>query len=243
MAVEVDRQLQVENGARARPVVALLLSFLAAGLGQLYAGRPARAFVCFGLTELVVLLAALTALAFPSLLGVWVPIGFGLLLGLAIVIDAYRVARLHRPQRTTRSRRHLACIGFFLFAWAVSAAVGEGLRAFVVEPYRIPSASMLPTLLVGDHAYAARWTYHRSEPQLGDLAVFRVANQGGTTFPADARPDMTTTTCVKRIVGLPGDTIETRGTSETSRAPGTECTRGGSSSGCDGSKGRGAYSA
>jgi signal peptidase I len=211
VADEVDGQLRIEGGVRARPFVAVLLGFLAAGLGQLYAGRRARAFVCFGLVRLVTLLAALATLGFPSLLGVWVPMAFALLLSLAIVVDAYRLARLPRPQLESSSRRRWGYLGFILFAWTVSAAVGVGVSASVVEAYRVPSASMLPTLLVGDHAYADRWTYPRSDPELGDVAVYRVARQGNTTFPADTRPDLTTVTHVKRIVGLPGDTIEVRG--------------------------------
>jgi signal peptidase I len=83
------------------------------------------------------------------------------------------------------------------------------LRSFLVEPFRIPSGSMMPTLLVGDFilvnkfAYGLRWPVLNSkflaigEPKRGDVVVFR--------FPEDPSVDY-----IKRVVGVPGDRIEYR---------------------------------
>jgi signal peptidase I len=80
------------------------------------------------------------------------------------------------------------------------------VRGFIFEPFRIPSQSMLPTLLVGDHIWVKRYAYglrvpgtkswlaEFSDPQRGDVVVF--------TYPEDEDIDF-----VKRIVGLPGDVI------------------------------------
>jgi signal peptidase I len=80
------------------------------------------------------------------------------------------------------------------------------LRSFVVEPFRIPSGSMLPTLNVGDFILVNKFSYglrlpvlHRKfvdlgEPRRGDVVVFR--------YPPDPGKDY-----IKRIVGLPGDEI------------------------------------
>jgi signal peptidase I len=92
------------------------------------------------------------------------------------------------------------------------------LRAFVVEAYRIPSGSMIPTLLVGDWLfvnkaiYGAHVPFSRAslpairEPRRGDVVVFvspYQADEAGRG--ADPTP-----TLVKRLVGTPGDTLYMR---------------------------------
>jgi signal peptidase I len=100
--------------------------------------------------------------------------------------------------------------------------IALGIRAFVIEPYRIPSGSMFPTLLIGDHLFVNKFIYGITvpfsdlrlpglrEPGRGDVVVFTVAKLGGQTFPADRRPDLPREEFVKRIVGLPGDRVEFR---------------------------------
>jgi signal peptidase I len=68
------------------------------------------------------------------------------------------------------------------------------VRPFVAEVFRIPSESMSPTLETGDSVLAAKFAYRLAEPERGDLAVFD-------------RPDGMT---IKRVVGLPGDTVGIR---------------------------------
>jgi signal peptidase I len=80
------------------------------------------------------------------------------------------------------------------------------LRSFVIEPFKIPSGSMIPTLLVGDFILVNKYTYgirlpvinkkilDINEPKRGDILVFR--------YPEDPSIDY-----IKRVVGLPGDTI------------------------------------
>ena len=93
-----------------------------------------------------------------------------------------------------------------LLAWAI--------RSLVVAPFSIPSGSMLPTLYIGDYLMVAKWPYGYSRysfplqippiegrlfgqvPKRGDVVVFR--------HPAND------TDLIKRVIGLPGDTIEVR---------------------------------
>jgi signal peptidase I len=106
---------------------------------------------------------------------------------------------------------------------AFAVLIALAIRAFVIEPYRIPSGSMFPTLLVGDHLFVNKFVYGVKvpftrvrlpglrEPERGDVVVFTVAKQGQQTFPADQRPELSTEEFVKRIIGIPGDRLEFRG--------------------------------
>ncbi len=83
------------------------------------------------------------------------------------------------------------------------------IRSFVVEPFRIPSGSMMPTLLVGDFILVNKFSYGIrlpsvntkviaiDDPERGDIIVFR--------YPEDPRIDY-----IKRVVGVPGDKISYR---------------------------------
>lgn len=97
--------------------------------------------------------------------------------------------------------------------YAVLIAVG--IRTFLFEPFSIPSGSMKPTLLVGDYLFVSKFAYGYSQhsfpwsivpmegrifgslPERGDVAVFKK--------PPEDRTDY-----IKRIVGLPGDSIQVR---------------------------------
>jgi signal peptidase I len=106
---------------------------------------------------------------------------------------------------------------------ALALGVAFLVRACVVEPYRIPSTSMLPTLVVGDHLLVSKFTYGLTlpfgdlrlpglrEPQRGDVIVFTVGKDGIDTVPLDRDPELPREQFVKRIVGLPGDRIEFEG--------------------------------
>ncbi len=73
-------------------------------------------------------------------------------------------------------------------------------QATVAKPYQIPSGSMLPTIQISDRILADRLVYHFYSVQRGDVIVFNP--------PAGVDSD---TPFVKRVIGLPGDTVEVRG--------------------------------
>ena len=104
-----------------------------------------------------------------------------------------------KPENSVKSLLWLA-----LFAWV--------LRSLVFAPFSIPSGSMLPNMEIGDYLFVAKWPYGFSRysfpwqippvngrlfehlPKRGDIVVFR-------------RPGDENTDVVKRVIGLPGDTV------------------------------------
>ena len=139
--------------------------------------------------------------------------------GLAWAIDALLLARQRRRKAEALITRGAApdsnqiittlkestfveyCKSFFPVLLAVLL-----LRSFLVEPFRIPSNSMMPTLLTGDFILVNKFTYgirlpvlntkvlEVGEAERGDVVVFR--------YPKDPSTDY-----IKRVVGLPGDRV------------------------------------
>jgi len=139
--------------------------------------------------------------------------------GLAWAIDALLLARQRRRKAKALIARGAApdsnqiittlkestfveyCKSFFPVLLAVLL-----LRSFLVEPFRIPSNSMMPTLLTGDFILVNKFTYgirlpvlntkvlEVGEAERGDVVVFR--------YPKDPSTDY-----IKRVVGLPGDRV------------------------------------
>lgn len=113
----------------------------------------------------------------------------------------------------TAARNEFRELAVFLLKLAVFVFI---LRSFIISPFVIPSGSMLPKLLVGDFLFITKWNYGYSrhslpgslplipgrifadDPERGDVVVFKA--------PPSARQDY-----IKRVIGLPGDTIQMRG--------------------------------
>ena len=101
---------------------------------------------------------------------------------------------------------------------ALALALALGIQAFIVKPYQIPSASMEPTLDIGQRVLVNRFLYHFSDPSIGDIVVFNppagaergnqcgVARQTGQACPTPT-PDKAGVNFIKRIVAGPGDTL------------------------------------
>ncbi|MCP4766006.1 MAG: signal peptidase I [Gammaproteobacteria bacterium] len=120
------------------------------------------------------------------------------------LIDALLFARKRNQEAVSKEKEPLLveyARAFFPVLLAVLV-----LRAFLVEPFRIPSGSMMPTLLVGDFIVVNKFSYglrlpvthHQitegDRPQHGDVVVFR--------YPKDESQDY-----IKRVIGLPGDQV------------------------------------
>src|SRR5438105_6730662 len=94
-------------------------------------------------------------------------------------------------------------------ALAVALLLALVIRTFVVQAFKIPSGSMLPTLQIGDHILVNKFRYGIRLPILGERVVkFADPRRGDIivfVYPVDPHKDF-----IKRVIGEPGDTVEIR---------------------------------
>ncbi|MCK6459351.1 MAG: signal peptidase I [Planctomycetes bacterium] len=176
--------------------VAGLLSFFLPGLGQLYCGRPLRALLLFA-GEIAICVATLLAfarirsqpvnLAAPALYLAW---------RIGLCADAVRLARRAFRPRWFESLPAQVAILLLCILVAVPR-IALLLRDHVAEAFRVPSRSMSDTLLPGDRFLVDKLA--RFEPARGDVVVYWT------------EPDGAPVRFVHRVIGLPGERVEVRG--------------------------------
>ncbi|MCK8601342.1 signal peptidase I [Desulfoferrobacter suflitae] len=110
-------------------------------------------------------------------------------------------------QREIEKTRSKSVLREYAEAIIVAILLALVIRAFVIQAFKIPSGSMKPTLLIGDHILVSKFTYgikipftnkelvNFGSPERGDIVVFE--------YPVDPSKDF-----IKRVIGLPGDTVK-----------------------------------
>ncbi len=122
--------------------------------------------------------------------------------------------RFRSSRSTSRKPESEESAGSIARFFLMVVIVAWAMRSFILQPFSIPSGSMLPTLYIGDYLLVAKWPYGYSRysfpfefpplgtrlfehlPERGDVVVFRVPTEN---------EDL-----IKRVIGLPGDTVEMR---------------------------------
>ena len=131
--------------------------------------------------------------------------------GVIWAVDAYafKPRRLQRAGGSAATAVHEPVVVEYARSFFPIILVVLVIRSFLFEPFRIPSDSMMPTLLDGDFIFVNKFTYGLrlpvlnteivalGEPQRGDVVVFRLPSDPSTNY-------------IKRLVGLPGDHIVVR---------------------------------
>lgn len=126
--------------------------------------------------------------------------------GVVVAIDRFYL-RKRDTEVSAGSGRSLATLVEYSRSFFPVLLIVLVIRSFVFEPFRIPSGSMMPTLLQGDYIFVKKFEYglrlpvletkilDTGAPERGDVAVFRLPSEPNVNY-------------IKRVVGLPGDTIE-----------------------------------
>jgi signal peptidase I len=174
-----------------------LLGLFTVGLGHVYVGRAAKGSVGFVLRHGLSLLAG-AALVW----GPWPRLALFLyLLPLGVyvyfLVDAMVTARRFREYRLKRYNRWYVYLLVFLAAYAITGMMAVLVRSHIAQTFYIPSNSLEPTILLGDHLTIDKRAYRSRDPERGDLVMFESIED----------PDVLV---LKRVIGLPGDRLEIR---------------------------------
>ena len=195
-------EVTVDTKYRRRPWLAAVLTLIQPGLGHIYCGRIVRGLVLAFLAGVCV-----TVMFVGLASGGWVRAGIltaSLLASLTVtiiaVIDAYYVARHTRIDYEPKDYNRWY-VYLLLILTVMGTSIGYSryfalyFRAEYLQPFRVPTVSMYPTVFPGDRLLATKTAYGTSDPQRGDVIVY--------PNPEDRRVSY-----IKRVVALPGDTVE-----------------------------------
>jgi signal peptidase I len=97
------------------------------------------------------------------------------------------------PRETVKVRKK-SVVREYTEAILVAVLLALLIRTFVVQAFKIPSGSMIPTLLVGDHILVNKFLYRFADPKRGDVIVFK--------YPVDESRDF-----IKRIIAVGGEDL------------------------------------
>ena len=123
--------------------------------------------------------------------------------GVVIAVEKFLVRGDEEEVTVSRGRQTLVEYSRSFFPVLLFVLV---IRSFIFEPFRIPSGSMMPTLLKGDFIFVQKYAYglrlpvtetkiiETGEPKRGDVVVFRLPSDPSINY-------------IKRVIGLPGDEI------------------------------------
>lgn len=193
--------LQSNKISKRDPAIAVVLGFFILGAGQIYSGYLKRGLLFIG----IFLLLTFTALSmvFQSFTITLIAYGVYFLFWIFVLVDAYKCAKKQNPNYELKwFNRWYIYLGAYAAAIFGGTIIGICLKIFAVEAFKIPTGSMENTILVNDYIIADKTAYWFNTPQRNDLAVF--------LYPGD-RDEYSheeEINYIKRIIGLPGETIK-----------------------------------
>jgi signal peptidase I len=185
------------------PLIAVVLQIIFPGLGHIYCGQFKRWLLRFYVPGVVILSGTIFIYLYTHLF--WILAGMLVLSGslcyIAPLIDVVILSRRSQDYELkwfNKGYWYLSyCIALIVLVAPISSLAAAYIREDLVQAFRIPSAAMSPTLLVGDHILVDKRIYRSSVPMRGDIVAFEYPEDRSKVF-------------VKRIVGFPAETVEIR---------------------------------
>lgn len=183
--------------APVKPGVAGVLSVLVPGLGHIYAGRTRRAYMILfneiGLSFLLAVTMWLTRwVGIVVVIFILAPLWW-----ITVTLDSVRIARSTRSRNVPPTKTPATYVLFILATFVFSNVAFALTRSQLIQAFRVPAGSMMPTLLAGDYVMVDKRAYVDGDPQVDDLVVFRKPDDSGQSF-------------LQRCVAVAGDTVAIR---------------------------------
>lgn len=189
---------------RRRWWLAGLLGFLVPGLGQVYNGQETKGllyYIALSVWGGIFMSALYYLIKPPATSGHFALIAFmafvSLVFWLFIIFEAIRSAkRIPHDYVLKKFNRWYIYILIIVIIRLVDLSVETVIvRNTIFKAFKVPAASMMPTIYVGDHFICDLSYYHLNNPARGDIVIFK--------WPIDE-----SIFYIKRIIGIPGDTIQ-----------------------------------
>lgn len=190
------------------PLLAVMLTIILTGAGQVYAGRVVRGVLFFLIPLLSAILSVFyiinpaTSISFLAIASVVIILIFGIW----VIFDAYHCAKSYNlsnklERKISGGKKALLIGGIIFFTFVVNLSqiatlpIMSYVKNNVVQAYKFSSGSMEPTIQKRDRILADKSIYKKSKPQRGDLVLF--------TYPLDPGKEF-----VERLIALEGETVE-----------------------------------
>jgi len=193
------------NNKPRRPWIAALLTLLMTGLGHLYAGRPKRGLILFGIWSFWALLCSVILLAVPNIFIIIIFLIGGFAFFVFCMVDAFSIAKRRKENyEPAKYNRWFVYVGYFVILSLISALLSAG---FKTNAFNITSGSMEPALLVGDSILVNEVIYGVKIPLLRKT-IIPVTAPKRDDLVVFIYPEDRSMTLIKRVIGVAGDKIE-----------------------------------
>lgn len=185
----------MDHAKKRKPIIALLLSFITPGLGQIYNGRFKRGVILY-LVQLLVFLVLIFLGLFSTFYGgitiLLITLGLLIFIWLDALFDAIRLKEV--PLKRF-NKWYIYLLILLIHAFVIQPVVSSAIKKNIVRAYKFPSSSMEPTLFPGDYFIVDKKIYKTEKPKRGDVIVFE--------YPKDP-----TKVFVKRVIATEGEKVE-----------------------------------
>lgn len=191
-------KMEHDSEKKRHPLLAALLSLTGVPLGQLYGGQLQRAVVLAVVCLMVLPVLTFLLLRLPvSQFATLAILALILAMPILLAVDAFFVTLRKPYAQLLRYQRWWVYVLVFLTASFIGTTISFGIRRYVAEAFIVPGRAMLPTIQHNDRILVDKLFLDPSKLNRNDLAVYW-------------SPDPESQLQLKRIMGLPGETIEVR---------------------------------